>query len=405
MPISIVCPSCSGKLKVPDQFAGRKVKCPKCGGAVPTDDVAPVSEAIVESAKVGKQTIRPQRRAVQEAIQPADDGFKLQESDSPPDEEPVEQPKKKKKKKKRKERPSGGLPVWAIWLAVLGGFMMLASIAAAWAIHAGHGLLVLEWGVYLVVMLPVSTVILIISMIISSQLAGGIDFGDVREVIPKAVGLLLLVNVIGLIPYGGWVTFPIWLFGLMFLFHLDLWESRLLITINWLLNFWAGILVWMIVVAILVSADSAASSLGGGDSNPVPARSELSKEQESALQAIDALGGAYDFDEDSRKPVIIHVSLADTAATDSTVASLKRLPKLRSLELAGTRITDAGLADIKELKELEALDLSRTRITDTGLGHLKELKRLKFLSLGGTQVSNAGVQALQQVLPQVRINR
>lgn len=404
MPISVVCPSCSGKLKVPDHLAGRKVKCPKCGGAVPTEEAPAVSEAIVESAKVSKAPAKAHRHSEKEAIQPGIEGFKVQEAEEPPpeDEEPVEQPKKKKKKKKRKERPPASMPVWVIWLAALGGFMMLASVSAAWAIHAGHGILVLEWGVYLVVMLPVSTVILIVSMIISSQLAGGIDFGEVQVVIPKAIGLLLFVNVIGLIPYGGWVTFPIWLFGLMFLFHLDLWESRLLIAINWILNFWAGILVWMIVIAILVSASPTISDVG---SDSRPARSAISKEQESALEGIDVLGGDYEWDEESDKPVVIRVVLTDTAATDSTLATLKQFRKLRSLELAGTRITDAGLAEIKELKDLEVLDLSRTRVTDAGLGNLKELKRLKSVSLTGTQVGNAGVQSLQQALPQVRINR
>jgi hypothetical protein len=31
MPISVVCPVCSSKIKAPDRMAGRKAKCPKCG--------------------------------------------------------------------------------------------------------------------------------------------------------------------------------------------------------------------------------------------------------------------------------------------------------------------------------------------------------------------------------------
>lgn len=34
MPISVVCPSCATKLRAPDNMAGRKAKCPKCGTAV-----------------------------------------------------------------------------------------------------------------------------------------------------------------------------------------------------------------------------------------------------------------------------------------------------------------------------------------------------------------------------------
>lgn len=35
MPIRLVCPSCSAALSVKDEYAGRAVKCPKCGGVIP----------------------------------------------------------------------------------------------------------------------------------------------------------------------------------------------------------------------------------------------------------------------------------------------------------------------------------------------------------------------------------
>ena len=34
MPISVVCPSCNGKLQAPDKLAGKKAKCPQCGELV-----------------------------------------------------------------------------------------------------------------------------------------------------------------------------------------------------------------------------------------------------------------------------------------------------------------------------------------------------------------------------------
>jgi predicted Zn finger-like uncharacterized protein len=42
MPLEISCPSCSAKFRVPDSAAGKKIRCPKCKGAI---DV-PVSEPV-----------------------------------------------------------------------------------------------------------------------------------------------------------------------------------------------------------------------------------------------------------------------------------------------------------------------------------------------------------------------
>jgi phage FluMu protein Com len=41
MPISLTCPKCSGKLRVADNLAGKKIKCPKCAAIVPV----PASES------------------------------------------------------------------------------------------------------------------------------------------------------------------------------------------------------------------------------------------------------------------------------------------------------------------------------------------------------------------------
>jgi predicted Zn finger-like uncharacterized protein len=43
MPIRLTCPSCSATLSVKDEFAGRAVKCPKCGGVIPASQPAPAS--------------------------------------------------------------------------------------------------------------------------------------------------------------------------------------------------------------------------------------------------------------------------------------------------------------------------------------------------------------------------
>jgi DNA-directed RNA polymerase subunit M/transcription elongation factor TFIIS len=65
MPISVKCPDCSQGLKAPDALAGKKAKCPKCGGIVPipaaeSDAIAvvnkrwpPVKEEIEEFDEFG----------------------------------------------------------------------------------------------------------------------------------------------------------------------------------------------------------------------------------------------------------------------------------------------------------------------------------------------------------------
>jgi len=40
MPIRLTCPSCSATLSVKDEYAGRAVKCPKCGGVIPASQPA-----------------------------------------------------------------------------------------------------------------------------------------------------------------------------------------------------------------------------------------------------------------------------------------------------------------------------------------------------------------------------
>ncbi len=44
MPLTLTCPECSGKLKVADNLAGKKIKCPKCSTVFPAN--APEEAAI-----------------------------------------------------------------------------------------------------------------------------------------------------------------------------------------------------------------------------------------------------------------------------------------------------------------------------------------------------------------------
>lgn len=63
MPIAIQCPACRARLKAPDQLAGKKVKCSKCGQgiAVPANSPAPAAPARKPAAKAAPA--RPQKAA------------------------------------------------------------------------------------------------------------------------------------------------------------------------------------------------------------------------------------------------------------------------------------------------------------------------------------------------------
>lgn len=412
MPIPVVCRSCGARSHAPDSLAGRKAKCPRC------QNIVTIQAAVPKTVTLPAPKVRslPKRREpapeegithleeVQDEIQSEKQITHLEEV---PDE--VESAEKvavakaaKKPKRKRRRRPRDRseqtTPAWLLWLISVGLFALVAFILALPAIYKGYGDLVLLYAVIVAVMLPISTVILIISMFISSWLGGGIEFGEARIVIPKAVGLLLVVNSICLLPFGRFLAAPIWWFGLMFLFGLDWWETRILTGVNWGLNFVAQ----MGVIALLTAA-----FLHGGvhhlDLSSPRGHLAAGSAEEQAVDAIHELGGDCSSENDEEDGPIVTVSLAEKPATDAVLTRLKSFPKLRTLDLSSTAITDAGLAHLEGLTSLRSLNLSRTSITDAGLARLKKLNQLETLTLTGTKVTQAGVADLQAALPRVRI--
>ena len=94
MAISFACPSCEHRLKVKDDLAGRKVKCPGCGSGV----VVPADEEDEETAATAPARPKRQTRAA-------------------PDDE--ERPRKKKKKKSNKRLVIG---------LAIGGVVLVAVV-------------------------------------------------------------------------------------------------------------------------------------------------------------------------------------------------------------------------------------------------------------------------------------
>lgn len=85
--------------------------------------------------------------------------------------------------------------------------------------------------------LAISTGVLIVAMILTNKVLGGIDFGDVRSAALKASGLLIAVNLVAaFVPGGIFLSLPVWFIGLMWLFRLRFLEALVLSLINWGLN-------------------------------------------------------------------------------------------------------------------------------------------------------------------------
>ena len=85
-----------------------------------------------------------------------------------------------------------------------------------------------------------------------------------------------------------------------------------------------------------------------------------------------------------------------TEVTDSGLAVLLRLPKLKSLD-APRAITDRGMATIGQLKALEGLGAWGGAISDAGLSHLKDARGMEVLNLSDTSITGEGLQYLSEM--------
>ncbi len=103
----------------------------------------------------------------------------------------------------------------------------------------------------------------------------------------------------------------------------------------------------------------------------------------------------------SRLKSLQRIGLRHARLTDLGLAHLARMKTLRSLELAGTRITDAGLGSLSKTESLEVLSLGvydeGCSVTDTGIARLAELPKLRWLRLDGTGLTDKGLAALSRL--------
>ena len=318
-------------MRVPDFLAGRKVRCPKCSGVsdvpssgvaaasptgqpqhqpvqgsgeaevqvrarkpapVPAPEVedAEVEDAEVEDAEEIDEPPRPIRSKSREAISarplrqtppPEADDEDEEEEESAPRPRPR---RFKRRRRRHKTSSSGNGRAW-LWIRYVALAVIYIAVGGGFSIHmiaTGH---LGEWVVDVIswaIMMPISVILFFISMFIGSAIAGGIDFGDVRTAIPKAFFLLAPINAFYAMfqwYIGFFMAAPIWIFGLIFLFELDVWESWFMVVINWFLNVGANVLTVLIVVAMIHGAkmDKDKESIEKLDDDPINAAFEMQK--------------------------------------------------------------------------------------------------------------------------------
>jgi hypothetical protein len=283
MRIDLRCKTCLAKLSAKSELAGKFVRCPKCRNPVrvtmapvvlPQLGNRPGSKPVMAEAIVAEEPVWA------EAL-PDDAGF-----DVLPDEEPMmatpleedapaetppppkpkpktkskpskttevaenvdtveeDKPKKKKKKKKFDAKAETSIPKW-MWVAgglgaalATGGVIFGIILAMRMNTPDGDDI---DWQSTILVFLisiPIKLVVLIVSMVLSSALGGGINFGDAKTAIIGAIFLIVIVNFVEMIPgFGIYLTLLVWLVGFMTIFGLDPWEARFLLFINWLINY------------------------------------------------------------------------------------------------------------------------------------------------------------------------
>jgi hypothetical protein len=278
--------------------------------------------------------------------------------------------------------------VWPWWVFG-GGFVALLVVGFVCMAAFSSSFLMKIAAVVFLVSLPFSIVIFFIAMYISSVMLGAMEIGDLRVSIPKAILLIALINMVSLVPImGGYLALPVWVVGLMVLFRLDLWECRMLLFINWILNFALRYGLVMLVTAMVMGRMERGEGLG-----QPPGLWPGAQEQPGEVNPLQP-PPPEGWDEQDVKQHGGTVQNDPAGGDEGDVVAIS---------FKGAKITDADLAHMKDFPSLVRLDLTDCVITDDGLAKLKACQGLRHLTVRGTRVTDDGVKDLLAALPQLKV--
>lgn len=119
--------------------------------------------------------------------------------------------------------------------------------------------------------------------------------------------------------------------------------------------------------------------------------------QIGALDVFDATRcTAAGFEHLKQLPHLRKLTLGKSAMTEASTAAIAQCQELRVLYVAGSGLSDTELAAFKTLTFLEALDISdNPQITDAGMATVKTLERLQSLYLAKTGLTDRGLMVLK----------
>jgi hypothetical protein len=183
-------------------------------------------------------------------------------------------PEPKKKRKKRRRRHYVGdepeqMAEWLQGLIILGATVGVLLLAAVIGVMAGHGVDVFYCAILSIALLPPTLIGLALSMLAASMMLGGVNFGDLRAAIAKAIALCLVTNLIWLVPhFGAFLAAPAWLVGLMALYRLDGFETGLIWTVNFCLGWVMKIAIMALIGSMLMGGAGDNIKLDVPDSGP-----------------------------------------------------------------------------------------------------------------------------------------